>query len=373
VLKRLVDRVVLLYDGDRAGYKATMNALQVCIEQEVEVLIASSPGHGKSGGLSGPLANGVDPDSLVAGGGAELLREAIDRAKGGVEFFAFEVWSKARNNVDARTRALEDAARLVAKVGNPMKRDLIVGTLATGMEIDVGVVRGAIARAMNPQGGGQRPGQPPSRYPTGASAHPNAPDETGQRSPAGGPSAGSLPPAEEVEVLALLADHPALIATAEADKAFWLLTDARLQAMYSAARAGTSLLELVGRTDLPAGQLPPPTIVHLLSGKYVDSRDPRAELIAMTRNLEVRKSDAGLVELKKHLVLAQRSGDRERERLLAQLAVAERKGDREVVAKLRASLESEQVSGSEGTEPEDREIPTARGPHTGTSNGKQVD
>jgi len=89
--------------------------------------------------------------------------------------------------------------------------------------------------------------------------------------------------------------------------------------------------------------------VHVLSGKYADSKDPRAELIAMTRNLEVRKSEVGLAELKKNLALAHRRGDRELARTLAQLAEAERKGDRELAAQLRASLESE------------------------TSNGKQVD
>jgi DNA primase len=343
VLRRLVERVVLLYDGDRAGYKATMHALQLCMEQEVDVLIASSPGHAKSGGLSGPLTGGVDPDSLVAGGGAELLREAIDRAKGGVEFFAFEVWSKAKNNLDARARALDDAARLVAKVGNPMKRDLIVGTLASGMEIDPSVVRGAIARASG-QGGGP-PSSSQQRYgQTRGPGHPNAPDSDGKPSTTGGPPA-PMPPTDEVEVISLLADHPSLIATAEADKAFWLLTDARLQAMYSAARAGQSLLELAGTS----GQLPPSTTVQVLSGKYADSKDPRAELISMTRNLEVRKSGVGSAELKKNLALAHRRGDRELERKLAQLAVAERQGDHELVAELRASLESE------------------------TSNGKQVD
>src|SRR6185369_12721186 len=115
VLKRLTERIVLLYDGDRAGYKATMHALQLCVEADVEVQVASRPGHARSGG-AGPLSGGVDPDSLVASGGAEQLREAVDRAQGGIEFFVFEVWSKARANADARVRALEDAARLVGKI-----------------------------------------------------------------------------------------------------------------------------------------------------------------------------------------------------------------------------------------------------------------
>jgi hypothetical protein len=47
-----------------------------------------------------------------------------------------------------------------------------------------------------------------------------------------------------------------------------------------------------------------------------------------------------LAELKKDLALAQRRGDRELARTLAQLAEAERKGDRELVEQLRASLET---------------------------------
>jgi DNA primase len=365
VLKRLVERVVLLYDGDRAGYKATMHALQMCVEQEVDVLIASSPGHGKSGGLSGPLADGVDPDSLVAGGGAELLREAIDRARGGIEFFAFEVWSKARNNLDARARALDDAARLVAKVGNPMKRDLIVGTLATGMEIDPNVVRNALARASGGSGYGQNAPRPAGQFQGGRpGSHPNGPDDgrggqaRGVEGSSTNPAAATLPPHHEVEVITLLADHPSLIATVDADKAFWLLTDARLQAMYSAARAGQSLHELAGSS----GQLPPPTIVHVLSGKYAASKDPRADLIAMTRNLELRKAGVGSAELKKDLALARRKGDRELERKLAQLAVAERKGDHELAAQLRASIAADDSvrAVTIDSEPE-------------TSHGKQVD
>src|SRR4030095_5120445 len=110
------------------------------------------PGHARSGG-AGALADGVDPDSLVAGGGAELVREAVDGAQGGIEFFPFEVWGKARASSDARARALEDASRLVAKIANPIKRDLIVGTLATGLQVDVAVVRNALTRAASPSAG----------------------------------------------------------------------------------------------------------------------------------------------------------------------------------------------------------------------------
>jgi DNA primase len=345
-LKRLAERIVLLYDGDKAGYKATMHALQLCVEAEVEVLVAHRPGNAKSGG-SGVLAGGVDPDSLVASGGAEQLREAIERAQGGIEFFCFEVWGKARANADARTRALEDAARLVGRIENPTKRDLVVDTLAKALEIATSVVRTAVARAS-----GGHPGSGPGRSGDGrpreqhmsqrghshpnAPQHPSAPDAGGPAEPRGeGPAAMAKPPSgEEIELISLLADHPTLVASPEADKAFWLLTDARLRDMYSAARAGQSFLELA-----PV-QLPPPSAKQVLSGKYSESKDPRAQLLAMIAALEQRQAMLAQQGLQRSLIQAKRGGaDPELVRLQTHLAIAQRKGDRELVEQLTEKIE----------------------------------
>lgn len=332
-LKRLTERVVLLYDGDRAGYKATIHALQMCVEAEVEVQVARRPGHGKSGG-AGPLADGVDPDSMVAGGGAVLLREAVDRAQGGIEYFANEVWGKARGNSDARARALDEAGRVIAKVANQVQRDLILHTLATALGVDVAVVRNAVGRASQ---GGAYPGG--SRGPGGSShassQHPSAPDDRGRTDPAPRPVPEHKVPIEELELVTLLADHPSLIATVEADKAFWLLTDTRLRDMYSAAREGRSLHELA-----PV-QLPKSSAEQVLSGKYAETKDPRAELIKMTSNLSHRAATVGRNELEKSFIEADRSGNRDRARLLMQLAIAERKGDHEAAARIKDSLASE--------------------------------
>ena len=154
---------------------------------------------------------------------------------------------------------------------------------------------------------------------------------------------------------ALLADQPALIATAEADKAFWLLTDARLRDMYSRARDGQSFLELA-----PV-QLPPPLAKHVLSGKYATAKDPASSLAAMTRNLEARKVGVGLVNLKNSLVDARRRGDHDLARMLALRAVAERTGDRELADRLAEEVHA--GSRTENRGPSDPE----------TSNRKQVE
>jgi DNA primase len=327
MLKRLAGAIVLLYDGDKAGYKATMHALQTCVEADVEVLVASRPGHARSGG-AGPLAGGVDPDSLVAGGGAEQLREAIKNAQGGIEFFCFEVWGKARTNADAKTRALEEVARLLMKIENPTKRDLVIDTFAKALDTDVALVRNAVARA---SGQGHRG---PSHAPH--QRHPNAPSASSENTPEREKTPGP-PPIEEVELLSLLADHPNLLATPEADRAFWLLTDTRLRDMYSAARDGRSLLE---QTSTAVQNLPSPTIKALLSGRYVEAKDPSALLAQMARDLEHRKRMTQRRDLEKLMTEAQRRGDRDMARKLALAAEAVRKGDFELVDQLMAEIAS---------------------------------
>jgi DNA primase len=296
------------------------------------------PGHGHSGG-AGALADGVDPDSLIAGGGAAQLREAVECAQGAIEFFAHEVWAKARANSDAHARALADAVRLVAKIANPIRRDLITGTLATGLRVDVAVVRNALARASaapsaTPPAGGSasRPGSP--AQPGRAELHPNAPSSLREDAAHATDGAVAPPPTEELELVMLLADHPALIATAEADKAFCLLTDGRLRDMYSAARDGRSLLELA-----PV-RLPPNTAKHVLSGKYALAKDPPSSLTAMRQNLETRKANRDRMEFLKRLVDAgRRHGNGDLSRRLAQRAEATGRGDHELATKLMDEID----------------------------------
>jgi hypothetical protein len=201
----------------------------------------------------------------------------------------------------------------------------VIDTLAKALEIETGVVRAAVARA---SGRAPNPANSYGRRPDGPQASPQNP------APAG-PVKTAAPLTEEVEVIQLLADHPSLIASPEADKAFWLLTDETLRAMYSAARDGQSFLELA-----PV-HLAEPIAKLVMSGKYSDHKDPRAALIAMTHNLELRKQKLESVSLQKKLSDGKRgTGDREVARLEAQLAVARRTGDLEQAERLEAEISS---------------------------------
>ncbi len=282
LLRRLAGEVVLFYDGDRAGRTATRNALELLVAAEVPVRIAWRP-QGDSNRLEGQ-----DPDSLIRAG--LDVAQMIDRARDGIEHYAYEVWSAARDSSDGRTRALEDIARLAARIKNEIKRDVVTNGLADYMSLDVGIIRRAIARASGPQ------------------AQPHAPRQ-GDAAPTHSPTTGASGPpaiAHELELVALVADHPRLLATTQANKAFSLLTDDRLRDMYSAALGGASLAELA------PDRLPPQAVKVILSGTYAQHPEPEAVLNAKLLDLRAGVAKRRIFELEHQLAQAKKLGDTDR-------------------------------------------------------------
>jgi hypothetical protein len=187
----------------------------------------------------------------------------------------------------------------------------------------VGVVQRALARA---SGDGRGRGAQ-SAGPAPRATHPNAPgadraddDRAGVRSIAqpGGTTPLPPPPTEELELIALLADHPSLQATAEQLGVFSLLTDGRLRDMYSAARTGRRLVELAPLS------LPPASAELVLSAKYAAYPDPRQQLELMVAGFR-RKYASRLPELHRQLAEAKHRGDHELARRISLEIVSNRK------------------------------------------------
>jgi DNA primase len=292
-LRRLTDRLVIFYDGDRAGYRATLAALELTLAAALPAFIARSPGRA-GGGIAGQLRDGEDPDTVLHAGGAERLAEMIDRAQPALEFLAWDVWIKAPTP-EAKARAIDDAAKLLRNVASTTERDLLIaGTLASAMKLDPGVIQRALSRA--------------TRSSTGPETDRSVPN-----------AAQKPPPSEEVDLVSLLADHPSLLASAEEHGVLSLLTDARLRDMYSASLVGQSLVEQAPLV------LSPPVAQAVLAGRYSKHPDPARQLAQMIANLRLRSAELAKKDLERRLAEARRAGDRELERSLAREIVQTRK------------------------------------------------
>ncbi len=346
LLRRLAGEVILFYDGDRAGKSATRAALELLVAAEVPVRIAWRP---RGDGIR---LEGQDPDSLVRAG--IDLTEMFDHARDGVLHYAHEAWSAARDSSEARARALDDIARLAARVGNPTRRDVITSTLAIAMDVPQEVVQRAIGRAVQAghgqgghggqghaghggqggygsqaQGGQPRDSRDPRdpRDPRDAQARPSGPgaDPRDARSQPDGSADGpaltgptvQAPLRElddELEVIALLADHSHLLATAEANGLFSLLTDVRLRDMYSAALRGAALVELA------PDALPLTAAKKVLEARYASAEHPERQLLGMLEGLRTARHQRRSRELQRQLHDASRRGAQDEIRqLYAQL------------------------------------------------------
>ncbi len=307
-MRRLADKIVVFYDGDRAGYQATTNALALAFAAEVPILIATRPGRAGGGG-AGRLADGSDPDTMVhAAGGPEVLAEMLDRARPGLEYLAYEVWILAKTP-EQKARAVDDAAKLLVKVASPTERDLIAGTLATAMQLDHGVVQRAVTRARQSVASGL----PATASSASHAGSPTIAHITSQKAPV----------SEELDLLALLADHPNLSNQAENLGVVSLLTDERLRDMYSATLStpGTTLAELA-----PV-RLPAESAQLIIAGRYATHQDPAHLLAAMITSLRNRQVRLSHEDLQRRLADAKRRGDHQ---LAGQLAIEAMKTRKQV-------------------------------------------
>jgi len=281
LLKRFAQRVVLLYDADKAGHAAALKSLEVLMGAEVDVYIATLP-------------SGEDPDSMVKTQGAAVLAQLLDRAQIGVEYFAYEVFATTVRSPSGRARTLHAAAQIARSVRDPVRRNLIVDQLATGMRIDRRLVWQAV-------GGRANVSQPTSEDPR----------------PRDEKSPESL--LRELQVLAILADHPQLIELAEENDVFSLLTDERLRDMYCAARRGEPII-----SALPA-EGSSFIAEHVLSGAFATAKDPRRGLLEAVASLRKVRKRPELAELQRRAQAAKRRGDVELERELVREILSARK------------------------------------------------
>ena len=123
ILKRYVEEVVLCYDADGAGEKATEKAAKLLFTQNLAVRVATMP-------------PGEDPDSMIRGRGAEAFMAQIEGAK---DFFDFQIDRLAARPDFATPRGRTQAARKMAEtisiITDAVLRETIINRVTMRLEI----------------------------------------------------------------------------------------------------------------------------------------------------------------------------------------------------------------------------------------------
>jgi DNA primase len=219
LLSRYAKEVVLVFDSDLAGAKATERALEIFMAQQIHVRVASVP-------------EGKDPCDFVVARGGQAFADLVAAAPDAMQY----VWERrmseyraAGGNLADRRRLVEDFLRLVATSAaygaiDEVRRGQLaqhIGHMLNIPSTDLQQQMRALTRTLRPAGpGGNAPAQsasgdtsaagtPQSRSPAGAgSSLPRASTEKAY-TPATGPS----PNLVETHVLEVLLNRPDLFDT----------------------------------------------------------------------------------------------------------------------------------------------------------------
>lgn len=290
LLRRYADRVVLIFDGDKAGRKATRAAFPLLQAAGLAARVVRLP-------------QGEDPDTFIRNRGADQLRSLIANAPGIVEHLIDDAAREAAGDAQAKAAAIAALGPVLKTVENPVERRVYVERTAQRFGIhDLRAVREQLQKGVR----------------EGAEPAPRRGTDRGQ-------SAGSGPrpepprrvelPRDEADIVGAFLDVPALFGEPEFENVQSLLTSSDLQAIFhAAARLGrergtldvAALLAEVGDSAARGW------LEERLSIENFDEREARAMLQRALPLLRKQEAERQLPRLAELAMEARRAGDHDR-------------------------------------------------------------
>jgi DNA primase len=118
LLSRYTKNVVLLFDADTAGIKASMRSIELLLKRDIEVKIATLP-------------SGEDPDSYINKFGEDDFEELIRKAQNFLEYQT--AYFEAQRFFEDHTKtaeAIRELVKLLALIEDELKRNLLLKSIA---------------------------------------------------------------------------------------------------------------------------------------------------------------------------------------------------------------------------------------------------
>ena len=124
---RTIDEITFCFDGDKAGYKAALKAMELSLpiiktNKEVNFLI---------------LDKGQDPDEMMESNGPDAFKTALSNAYS-LDQFLIEVMRDKYNieTVKGKANAIEDGMSLLSKVKEGIYKDLLIESFSTEFKLN---------------------------------------------------------------------------------------------------------------------------------------------------------------------------------------------------------------------------------------------
>jgi DNA primase len=292
LIGRAAKRIVVVFDGDKAGARAAEKAIPVAVEAGLFFAEADADGR------VAQMPAGVDPDDFVRTQGAEAFRALVEGARPMLDHLIQQAADDA--TIPGKAETARRVVDVLAKVKNPLVRDLYQRELAAKLGVPVPQVARMVRdaafdrRAPGPQLGRAEPTapQPPVREPV----------------------------RDELELLTLLINRPELANTEDATRALDLLVDPDVRQF---CRLAVEAAQRGERADVPAWLDACPAETRAAIGTAVmDGRWDKVEnlteaLRALVARLERSRLEAEISLARRQREEALAKGDEEEARAIS--------------------------------------------------------
>jgi DNA primase len=139
LLSRYTKNVVLLFDADTAGIKASMRSIEILLKRDMDIKIASVPA-------------GEDPDSFVNKYGKERFDEIIQRSLNFLEYQSAYYESRGMFEEPVKlTEAIRELVKPIALINDELKRTLLIKTIAKNFNLREKLLENELSKALTEQ------------------------------------------------------------------------------------------------------------------------------------------------------------------------------------------------------------------------------
>lgn len=137
LIKRYVGEVILLYDSDDAGIRATIRAIPILQLANIKVRVLHLPGQ-------------QDPDDYIIKNGVESLIELANDAVGAVTFQIQMIKLKYNiENIEQKIRFIEEVSTLIAELKNAVEQEIYTQQVAMQYKIDPDALKSEVRKKMH--------------------------------------------------------------------------------------------------------------------------------------------------------------------------------------------------------------------------------
>jgi DNA primase len=134
LMRRYASEIYIAYDGDEAGQKATMRALDILRESGCRARVMQFP-------------NKLDPDDILKQYGPEYFRKLMDNSLSPVNYKLSRLREKHDlHTTEGKVDFATDAAQVLAEVDNPIERDACIQELESLLGIRSRAIYDQIAK-----------------------------------------------------------------------------------------------------------------------------------------------------------------------------------------------------------------------------------